>query len=49
MAQFHVLNPADESATQPAIRRISFSDLREALARGWDDFLAWPTTPSFYA
>ena len=47
MAQFHVLNPADESATLPTIRQISFSDLREVLARGWDDFLAWPTHAIF--
>jgi uncharacterized membrane protein len=47
MARFHVLNPADDSATSPAIRRITFSDLRDALARGWDDFLAWPTHALF--
>lgn len=47
MAQFHVLTPADESTTAPAIRQIGFSDLRDALARGWDDFLAWPTHAIF--
>ncbi len=47
MAQFHILTPADASATVPAVRQISFSDLRDALARGWDDFLAWPTHAIF--
>jgi uncharacterized membrane protein len=43
MARFHVLNPVDDSITLPVIRQISFSDLRDVLARGWDDFSAWPT------
>lgn len=48
MAQFHVLNPADDaSAALPAVRHISFSDLRDALARGWNDFAAWPTHAIF--
>ena len=30
-------------AGEPAVRRITIADLREVLARGWDDFLAIPT------
>lgn len=29
--------------SEPAIRRITVADLREVLAKGWDDFLATPT------
>ena len=43
MARFHVLNPVDGSTALPAVKAISFSDLRDVLARGWDDFCAWPT------
>jgi len=48
MAQFHVLNPADErTAALPVVRRIGFSDLTEALQQGWDDFKVWPTHAIF--
>jgi uncharacterized membrane protein len=48
MAQFHVLTPADDrTADLPTIRRIGFSDLREALQQGWDDFKIWPTHAVF--
>lgn len=47
MAQFHVLNPADGNTTLPTVRKIEFSDLREVLERGWDDFRAWPTHAIF--
>lgn len=29
--------------SEPAVRRITLADLREVLAKGWDDFLAIPT------
>jgi len=48
MAQFHVLTPADErAAALPVIRRIGFTDLRDALEKGWDDFKVWPTHAIF--
>jgi uncharacterized membrane protein len=48
MAQFHVLNPADErTAALPVVRRITFADLRESLRQGWDDFKVWPTHAVF--
>lgn len=47
MAQFNVLTPADERTALPAVRRISFSDLRAALRQGWDDFTVWPTHAMF--
>ena len=31
------------SRFDPAVRRIGVADLREALARGYDDFMATPT------
>src|SRR4051812_32524322 len=47
MAQFHVLNPADDAATLPEVRQIGFSDLRDALREGWDDFCPWPPRALF--
>lgn len=47
MASFHVLNPADEFSALPEVRRIGFSDLKDALRQGWDDFSAWPTHAIF--
>ncbi len=47
MANFHVIAGAGESAAQPTIRRISFADLREALAKGIDDFMAMPSHLAF--
>ena len=48
MAQFHVLNPADDRvAALPVVRRIGFSDLADALRQGWDDFKVWPTHAIF--
>lgn len=47
MANFHVLNPADDVTALPEVRRIGFSDLRDALRQGWDDFCAWPTHAIF--
>lgn len=47
MAQFHVLTPAVDRTALPAVRQISFSDLREVLRQGWDDFGNWPTHAMF--
>ncbi len=47
MANFHVIAGAGESAAQPTIRRIGFADLREALAKGIDDFMAMPSHLAF--
>jgi uncharacterized membrane protein len=47
MAQFNVLAPADERTALPALRQIGFSELREALQQGWDDFTVWPTHAMF--
>ena len=48
MAQFHVLNPADDRKSDlPIVRRIGFSDLGDALRQGWDDFKLWPTHAIF--
>ena len=46
MAQAHVIAGAD--ATQaPKVRSIGFADLKDALARGWDDFRAMPSHAVF--
>jgi uncharacterized membrane protein len=45
MAQTHILTGAGTS--QPSIRRIGPSDLKEALAKGWADFSAMPTHAIF--
>lgn len=47
MADFHVLNPADEFSTLPAVRKIDFSELTDSLRQGWNDFCAWPTHAIF--
>ncbi len=47
MANFHVLNPADDSSALPDVRRIGIPDLKDALREGWDDFCAWPTHAIF--
>jgi uncharacterized membrane protein len=47
MAQLHVIGGAGESLDLPAIRSIGFSDLTDALAKGWDDFSAMPSHAIF--
>jgi uncharacterized membrane protein len=47
MAQVHVLMGAESVGAQPEIRRIGVADLKDALARGVDDFLAMPTHAVF--
>ena len=47
MAQMHVIAGAAAHLELPAIRRIGFSDLTDALAKGWDDFSAMPSHAIF--
>ena len=47
MAQFDVLTNTDDNAALPAVRTIDFSDLKDSLRSGLDDFLAWPTHAIF--
>lgn len=43
MTNFHVMAGAHDAPLHPAVRRISMSDLTEALRRGADDFWAKPS------
>ena len=47
MPQTHILTGAGDGAAQPAIRRIRPADLKDALAKGWDDFSAMPSHAIF--
>ena len=47
MAYSNILVGAGTGPAQPAIRRIGFADLQEALAKGIDDFYAMPTHAMF--
>jgi uncharacterized membrane protein len=47
MALAHVLMGADASRAPPAVRTIRIADLKDALARGIDDFVAMPTHAVF--
>jgi uncharacterized membrane protein len=47
MAQLHVIAGASEHLELPTVRKIGFSDLTEALAKGWDDFSAMPSHAIF--
>ena len=47
MPQAHVITGATENVTAPQIRRIGFADLKYALTRGFDDFLAMPSHAVF--
>src|SRR5262249_58741187 len=43
MPNLHVITGAGESAASPIVRKIGFADLKDALAKGIDDFSAMPT------
>ncbi len=43
MANQNTVDLAEITTVQPAITRITLADLREVLARGYDDFKEWPT------
>jgi uncharacterized membrane protein len=47
MAYSHILVGASPSAADPVVRRIGVSDLKEALAKGWQDFSAMPSHAVF--
>jgi uncharacterized membrane protein len=47
MANSHILVGASTNSLQPVVRRISTSDLYYALARGYDDFAAFPSHAVF--
>jgi uncharacterized membrane protein len=47
MANFHVIAGADEAPTQLKIRKIHVADIRDALSKGVDDFLAMPSHLAF--
>ena len=43
MPNLHVFTGAGESPAYPIVRKIGFADLKDAVAKGIDDFLAMPT------
>jgi uncharacterized membrane protein len=47
MAHFHVLTGTEAINAPPVVRRISFADLQNALAKGIDDFKAMPSHALF--
>src|SRR2546430_16315591 len=49
MLHLHVLTGAGESATYPIVRKIGFADLKDAAAKGIDDFWVMPTHVIFLA
>ncbi len=49
MPNLHVLSGAGESPAYPVVRKIGFADLKDALAKGIDDFWAMPTHVIFLA
>src|SRR5947207_2152045 len=49
MLHLHVLTGAGESAAYPNVRKIGFADLKDAVAKGIDDFWVMPTHVIFLA
>src|SRR6202047_4352330 len=49
MPNLHVLTGAGESPAYPVVRKIGFADLKDAVAKGIDDFWAAPTHVIFLA
>ncbi len=47
MAHFHVLTGTEAVNAPPVVRRIRFADLKDALAKGIDDFKAMPSHALF--
>lgn len=43
MANFHVVSGASARPARPPIRRIGIDDIKFALKKGWEDFMAFPT------
>jgi uncharacterized membrane protein len=49
MSNLHVMTGASDVPAYPGIRKIGFNDLRDAVLKGIDDFLAAPTQVLFLA
>jgi len=49
MPNFHVITGAGESPAYPIVRKIGFADLKDAVAKGIEDFWAMPTHVIFLA
>ncbi|MGZ8386995.1 MAG: DUF2189 domain-containing protein [Rhodoplanes sp.] len=49
MPNLHVMTGASEIPVVPVVRKINFADMKDALAKGIDDFLAAPTQLIFLA
>lgn len=47
MAHFHVVAGANDTPAHPVIRKINPADLKEALAKGFEDFWAMPSHLAF--
>jgi uncharacterized membrane protein len=47
MANFHVLTGTEATETHVPVRKIGFPDLKDALRKGVDDFMAMPTHLAF--
>lgn len=43
MANFHVISGASARPAHPAIRKIGLGDIKYALRKGWEDFMAFPS------
>jgi uncharacterized membrane protein len=43
MTQLDIILPTEPAYALPAVRRVTFSDLADALRKGWRDFMAMPT------
>jgi uncharacterized membrane protein len=47
MTRLHIISGSEASASMPVVRKIGISDLKGALAKGLDDFRAFPTHVMF--
>ena len=47
MAHFHILTGTEAIDAPPVVRRISFADLKDALVKGTEDFMAMPSHALF--
>jgi uncharacterized membrane protein len=47
MAHSHIIAGPNEAVDLPIVRKIGFGDIKDALAKGWDDFSAIPTHAVF--
>ena len=43
MTQLDIILPTEPAYALPAVRRVTFVDLADALRKGWQDFMAMPT------